>query len=81
MGPEYFWGAGMWFFPFIGIFVMLLVVYMIFGRSRYNMPCNNRDDTYKKSEPDPLDILKERYARGEISKEEFENIKKDILSS
>ncbi len=81
MGPEYFWGAGMWFFPFIGIFVMLLVVYMIFGRSRYNMPCNNRDDTYKKSEQDPLDILKERYARGEISKEEFENIKKDILSS
>jgi len=81
MGPEYFWGTGMWFFPFIGIFVMLLVVYMIFGRGRYNMPCNNRDDTYKRSEQDPLDILKKRYARGEVSKEEFENIKKDILSS
>jgi putative membrane protein len=28
----------------------------------------------------PLDIAKERYARGEIKKDEFEQIKKDISS-
>ena len=29
----------------------------------------------------PLDIAKERYARGEISREEFEQVRKDLTGS
>ena len=31
------------------------------------------------SKRDPIGIAKERYARGEITKEEFERIKKDLM--
>lgn len=34
----------------------------------------------QKKEP-PIEIVKKRYAKGEITKQEFENIKKDLLAS
>lgn len=35
-------------------------------------------EPYQKSESIALEKLKERYAKGELTKEEYENIKKDI---
>lgn len=35
----------------------------------------------KSSEESPLDVLNKRYANGEISREEYEMMKKDIESS
>ncbi len=81
MGPEYFWMGGMWIFPIIMIVVMLIVVYLIFGRGNIRPPwCGPSQyyDNVKSSEP-ALEILKKRYAKGEITKEEFEQMKNDII--
>ena len=57
-----------WILVIIG--VILLIVWLVRQPGRYE-PGH--------SEESPLDILRRRYARGEISKEEFERMKKDIL--
>ena len=74
MGPGYFWMGGMWIFPFVCIIIILLVVYLVFGRGNFKPPwrdsCQSHDSG--NDSQSPLDILKKRYAKGEIGKEDFE---------
>lgn len=72
----------MWIFPLIGLSVMLLMVYLIFGRGGFRSPCggwNARGGGPGEEKPDSsLEILKRRYAKGEITKEEYQGMKKDL---
>lgn len=66
------WGMGLaWI---LGIVVTIVLVWAIV--TGFNTSHNSSAPSEKKS---ALDILKERYARGEINKEEFEE-KKHVLS-
>jgi len=83
MGPEYFWSGGMWIFPLIMLVVMLVVVFLIFGRGGVGPGCSpwHRPPRGGDAQERPLDILKRRYARGELSREEFETMKRDLTES
>ena len=81
MGPGHhwwgdpWWHGGMWIGPIIMLTIMLVVVYFLFGRRGREAPW-----THEGSET-ALDILKKRYARGELSKEEFDQVKKDLVAN
>ena len=68
IGGWWMWFGGVGMFIFGGVLIAL-VVWGVIRLSR-------RDNSTTKNTP--LDVAKERYAKGEISKEEFEQIKKDL---
>ncbi len=88
MGPEYSWTwwGPMWVFPTFMPVIMLLVVivalYFIFGRGGFCAPWQgpNRYHDRDRSPESALDILKKRFAKGEITMEEFNRMKQEILS-
>jgi len=73
-GPWHMMGmGGIWMFPFFPIIVLVLILYFAFGRDQWRRYGSDSGDS-------ALEILKKRYAKGEITKEEFEETKKDLLS-
>ncbi len=72
-------GMGLWML-FGGVWMVLfwgaIIALIVWGITKLT---KGRDSGPSSSEKgSPLDIAKERYARGEISKEEFQQIKKDV---
>ena len=65
-----------WWMAFAGLWIVVfwggLIVLIVWGITKLS---RRNGSTLKH---DPFDIAKERYAKGEISKEEFEQIKKDL---
>jgi len=81
MGQSGSYGSGhMMDFGFGGIFMWLIflalagfIVYIVMQSRKSGESRGQPNET-------PLNILKKRYAKGDITKEEFENLKKDIES-
>lgn len=66
MGGMGMGGAFAWIFPMIMVIVMVAMVgsSILFVR-------RGKPELRRRHSPRPLDVLKERYARGEIDREEY----------
>ena len=79
-GPGHgFFGQWSHMMPFGGLFFWILIVLAVIiliaviSKRRRSGPVENPS-----SRETPLDILKKRYARGELTKEEYERMKQDL---
>jgi putative membrane protein len=88
-GQHYGWmndmmGWGTWMVPWGWIIIVVLVVILFFalgGRAGQRPSGSGGSSAGEKWDAEtPMDILKKRYARGEISREDFEQMKKDLSS-
>lgn len=80
MGPGMMgWGYGMgWFWPIIMVVFWVAVIVGIIFLIKWLVISTGTRGPAARSEDSPLEILKRRYARGEIEKQEFEEKKKDL---
>ena len=74
-----FFGGGLgWIGMILGfvffILVIIGVIFLIIWIVKITTRSGNDDKTGSKA----LEVLKERYAKGEITKEQYENMKKDL---
>lgn len=82
-GHFYSGGFG-WIFPLFGALLFFMFMFLVFalvlrkgywGRSRH---ANFTSGGQAPMGEAPMDILKKRYANGEVTKKEFDQIKKDL---
>jgi len=74
-----FYGGGMgWIGMILGfIFFMLIIIGIIF-RIIWAVKRSTHSEIEDKTGNKALEVLKERYAKGEITKEQYESMKKDL---
>ena len=74
-GHGFGMGWGMWFIPATVLIIFIILIWRLSGTHVTHHHHHSSSGSAKET---PLDILKKRYSRGEITKDEFEQMKKDI---
>lgn len=85
------WHMGPMMFPWMGwmgivmmvvflIFLVLLIVAFVYGIKWLARAARGEGADRSRTESRAMEILKERYAKGEITKEDFERMKSDLKS-
>jgi len=65
--------GGMWYG-----WIFWLVILAVIGWVIFNQMNKNKRNIKSQQQESALDVLKKRYAHGDIDKEEFERMKKDL---
>ena len=72
-------GVGWWMLFWMILFWGAMVALVVWGIRRISQ--RGGSESHPPGERDAMDIARERYARGEISKQEFDQIKQDLSFS
>lgn len=72
--------GGWWFLPMVGFFLFMMLACFLFRRvfRGGGFCCAGRTGGKDAASDDPVKILKARYAKGEIGREEYERMSRQI---
>jgi len=76
MDPTYWWGHGfgfMWIFP-----IIFLVVFIFFMRGMFGSGSGGNSENNAPRSESAREILDKRFAKGEINKEEYAEMKQSL---
>ncbi|WP_426416515.1 SHOCT domain-containing protein [Aestuariirhabdus sp. LZHN29] len=77
-GPHMGWGSGVFFGPLMTLVFIAVVVIVVMSLVRWLS--GDKSKRPSATSQDAMDILKERFAKGEIDREEFEERRRVLTS-